>query len=106
MYILTGPPDVITNINILPDTITACSLAVQWSEPSSDPFCGSVWYTITVSTEGGILIIIDNATMTNYNVTGLISNTLYIVNVTASSNAGSNDPTGTSVITNGKFICI
>ena len=44
--------------------------------------------------------------MTNYNVTGLISNTLYIVNVTASSNAGSNDPTGTSVITNGKFICI
>ena len=106
MYILIGPPDVITNVNILPDTITAYTLAVQWSEPSSDPFCGSVWYIVTVSTERGRLIITDNATMTNYNVTGLISNTLYSVNVTASNNAGSNDPTGTSVITNGKFICI
>ena len=46
--------------------------------------------------------------MTNYNVTGLNSSTLYSVNVTASNNAGSSDPTGTSFITNsiGKFVCI
>ena len=70
--------------------------------------CGTVWYTITVSTEGGILIIIDNTTMTNYSVTGLNDNTVYHVNVTASNNAGSSDPTSTSVITNsiGKFVCI
>ena len=68
--------------------------------------CGTVWYTVTVSTEGGILIITDNTTMTNYNVTGLNNNTVYHVNVTASNNAGSGDPTGSSVITNGKFVFI
>ena len=87
---ITGPPDDITGINISPDTITACSFVVQWSEPSNDPVCGSVWYTVTISTEGGILIITDNTTMTNYNVTGgLNDNTVYHVNVTASNNAGS-----------------
>ena len=109
MYILTGPPGGISDINISPDTITACSFVVQWSEPSSDPVCGTVWYTVTISTEGGKLIIADNTTMTNYNITGgLNSSTMYSVNVTASNNAGSSDPTGTSVITNsiGMFICI
>ena len=100
VYVLTGPPDDITGIHILPDTITACSFVVQWNEPSSDPVCGTVWYTVTISTEGGILIITDNTTMTNYSVTGLNSSTLYSVNVTASNNAGSSDTNGTSVITN------
>ena len=100
MYILTGLPGDITGINISPDTITACSFVVQWSEPSSDPVCGTVWYTVTISTEGGMLIITDNTTMTNYSVTGLNSNTLYSVNVTASNNAGSSDTNGTSVMTN------
>ena len=100
MYVLTGPPGGITDINISPDTITACSFVVQWSESSSDPVCGTVWYTVTISTEGGILIITDNTTMTNYSVTGLNSSTLYSVNVTASNNAGSSDPIGTSFITN------
>ena len=98
--VLTGPPDDITDIYISPDTITACSFVVQWSESTSDPLCGTVWYTVTISTEGGILIITDNTTMTNYTITGLNSNTLYNVNVTASNNAGSSDPTGTSVMTN------
>ena len=88
-YIYTGPPDDITDINILPDAITACSFVVQWSKASSDPVCGSVWYTITILTEGGMLIITDNTTMTNYNVTGLNDNTVYHVSVTASNNAGS-----------------
>ena len=115
MYVLTGPPGGITDINISPDTITTCSFVVQWSEPSSDPVCGTIWYTVTISIKGGILIITDNTTMTNYSVTGLNNSTLYNVNVTASNNAGSSDPTGTSVITNSigtyqctvhKFVCI
>ena len=79
----------------------ACSFVVQWNEPSSDPVCGTVWYTVTISTEGGILIITDNTTMTNYNVTGgLNDNTVYHVNVTASNNAGSNGGTTTRIRTN------
>ena len=108
-YILTDLPGAITGINVSPDTITACSFVVQWSEPSSDPFCGTVWYIVTISTEGGTLNITDNTTMTNYSVTGgLNNNTVYHVNVTASNNAGSSDPTGTSVITNsiGKFVAM
>ena len=58
------PPDDITDINISPDTITACSFVVQWevNHPVIS-MCGTVWYTITISTEGGILIITDNTTM-------------------------------------------
>ena len=107
MYILTGgPPDNVNNVNISLDAPTACSILVQWSKASSDPVCGSVWYTVTVSTEGGILIITDNTAMTNYNVTGLNYNTVYHVNVTASNNAGSSDSTSTSVMINssGKII--
>ena len=45
--------------------------------------------------------------MTNYSVTGgLNNNTVYHVTVTASNNAGSSNPTGTLVITNGKFVFI
>ena len=109
MYVLIGPPGGITDTNISPDTITACSFVIQWSEPSGDPVCGTVWYTVTISTEGGILIITDNTTMTNYSITGLNSSTLYSVSVTASNNAGSSDTTGRSFITNsiiGKFVCI
>ena len=98
---ISGPPDDITGINISPNTITACSFVVQWSEPSSDPVCGTVWYTVTISTEGGILIITDNTTMTNYNITGgLNDNTVYHVNVTASNNAGSSSSATTSIRTN------
>ena len=50
--------------------------------------CGSVWYTVTI-TEGGMLIINDTTTLTTYNVTGLTNNTSYHVTVTASNNAGS-----------------
>ena len=97
IYVLTGPPDDITDVNISPDT---CSFVVQWNNTSSDPVCGSVWYTVTISTEGGMLIQTDNTTMTNYSVTGLNDSTVYHVNVTASNNAGSSDSTGTSAMTN------
>ena len=100
-----GPPDNVNNVSV---ALTACGLVVvQWSEPSSDPVCGTVWYTVTISTEGGILIITDNTTMTNYSVTGgLNNNTVYHVNVTASNNAGSSGLTSISVSTNsiGKFV--
>ena len=59
----------IEDINILPHTITTCSFVVQWSRPSSDPVCGSVWYAVTVTAEGGILIINDTTTLITYNVT-------------------------------------
>ena len=107
MYVLTGgPPDNVNNVNISPDTIITCSFVVQWSKSSSDPVCGSVWYTVTISTEGGVLIITDNTTMTSYSVTGLNDSTVYHVNVTASNNANSSDSTSTSVMTNsiGKII--
>ena len=94
----TGPPGDINDVNIPPDTITACSFLVQWSRPSSDPVCGSVWYTVTV-TEGGMLIINDTTTLTNYNVTGLTNNTLYHVTVTVSNNAGSSSAS-VSIMTN------
>ena len=73
---------------------------MQWSESSSDPVCGPIWYSVMVSTEGGILIITDNTTMTNYNVTGLNNNTEYLVNVTASNDAGSCNTTSELVRTN------
>ena len=103
--VLTGPPDDVTGVSISPNTITACSLVVQWSYPSSDPVCGSVWYTVTISTEEGILITTDNTTMTNYNIIGLNDNTVYHVNVTATNNAGSsNSSTRMMNSSSGKFI--
>ena len=105
--VLTGPPDGVTDVNISPNTTTACSFVVQWSKPSSDPVCDPVWYTVTISTEEGILITTDNTTMTNYTVTRLNNNTVYHVNVTASNNAGSSNVTSTSIMINsssGKFI--
>ena len=96
----TGPPDDITDINISPDTITACSFVVQWSKPFSDPVCGSVWYTVTLLTEGRMLIITDNTTMTNYNVTELDDNTVYHVTVTVSNNAGSSNVASMMIMTN------
>ena len=102
----TGPPGDINDVNIPPDTITACSFVVQWSRPSSDPVCGSVWYTVTV-TEGGMLIINDTTTLTDYHVTGLTNNTSYHVTVTASNNAGSSSSAANMSIqtkSHGKFI--
>ena len=98
MYsLLTGPLGEISDVNIPPDTITACSFVVQWSRPSSDPVCGPVWYTVTV-TEGGTLIINVTTTLTDYYVTGLTNNTSYHVTVTASNNAGSSS-TATRIFT-------
>ena len=68
-------------------------MVVQWSRPSSDPLCGTVWYTVTISSEGGVMIITDNTTMTSHNVNGLNDNTVYHVSVTASNNAGSSSAT-------------
>ena len=89
IVLLTGPPDNVTDLNI--SAITACSMVVQWNRPSSDPVCGAVWYTVTLSSEGGVMIT--NTTMTSYDVTGLNDNTVYHVSVTASNNAGSSSVT-------------
>ena len=62
--------------------------------------CGSVWYTVTI-TEGGVLIITNTTTLTTYNVTGLNDNTSYHVTVTASNNAGSSSSAASmSIMTN------
>ena len=89
MCVLTGPPGDFSYVNIQSDSITACGFVVQWSEPFSNPACGSVIYTVIVSTEGGLWIITDVTKLTYHTVTGLNSNTQYTVNVTASNNAGS-----------------
>ena len=88
MCLLTGPPDDILNLSIPLDTITTCSFVVQWSEVIGHTVCGDVWYTITI-TEGEELISTNNATITNYHVTGLSDNTVYHVNVTPYNKAGS-----------------
>ena len=105
MCVLTGSPN-ISDMNIQSDSITACGFVVQWSEPSSNSVCGSVLYTVTISTEGGLWIINDNITLTHYAITGLNSNTQYIVNVTASNNAGSSSSSNTMVTTSndGEFV--
>ena len=94
-FLPTGPPGNVTDLSI--SAITACSMVVQWSRSSSDPVCGTVWYTITISSEGGVMII--NTTMTSYDVTRLNNNTVYHVSVTASNNAGSSSVT-TMTMTN------
>ena len=105
-YLPTGIPDDITDLSIPPDTISACSIVVQWSRPSNDPVCGTVWYTVTISSEGGVMIITDNTTMTSYDVTGLNDNTVYHVSVTASNNAGSSSSVTMVTMTNsnGEYI--
>ena len=99
----TGPPVDISDIHI--NEVTACSFAVKWSKPSSNNLCDPVWYTVTIST-GGMVVITDNTTLTNYTVTGLNDNTAYHVSVTANNNAGSSGR-ATSVMamtnSNGKF---
>ena len=90
-----GRPGDITDLTILSDTITACSFAVQWSRPSSDPYS----YTIRIVTEGGALIIAENTTLTNYTVTGLNSNTVYDVGVTANNDCGSSNTANVLVTT-------
>ena len=73
---------------------------MQWSESSSDPVCGTVWYTVTISTKERTWNM-TNTTMTNYiNVTGLNNNTEYHVSVTASNDAGSCNTTSELVRTN------
>ena len=106
-YLLTGPPGDISNIIIPSDTITACSFIVQWSRPYSDPMCGPVQYTVTVTT-GGDIIITNTTTLTHYDVTGLNANTVYHVSVTASNNAGrsSSGTTSVSVMTNNNSKCL
>ena len=115
MYSLsTGPPGDISDVNIPPDTITACSFVVQWSRPSYDPVCDPVQYTVTVTDLERMLIINDTTALTDYNVTGLTNNTLYHVTVTASNNAGSSS-SATSIListnSNGKstrssYVCM
>ena len=97
-YLLIGPPGSVTDVNI--SRITACSIVVQWSRPSSDPVCGTVWYTVAISSEEGVMIITDNTTMTSHDVTGLNDNTVYHVSVTANNNAGSGSSVTMIIMTN------
>jgi len=85
--------------------ITPTSFFVQWSEPSSDPVCGPVQYTVTVSTGG---IVISNVTInrTEYTAMELYYNTIFETTVTAINNGGKGDPTTRNVMTlnTGKYI--
>ena len=87
IHALTGSPEDISNISISNNTVTACSFMVQWDEASSDPVCGTVWYTVTISTGGNTSKY--NTTQTNYIATNLSDGVLYSVTVIASNNASS-----------------
>ena len=79
--------------------VSSCSFVAQWSEPSSDPVCGTVQYIVTVYS-GGIVISNNTTKKTNYTVLGLGNNTLFEINVTAVNDAGSSDPVTREVMTN------
>ena len=98
MLHLGGSPDVITDLTIPPDMITSTSFVVQWSEPSSDPVCGTVQYIVTVYT-GGIVISTDTIEMTTYIANGLCSNSTYKVHVSAENIAGKSIPTANKIMT-------
>ena len=67
--------------------------------------CGTVWYTVTISSEGGVVIITDNTTVTSYDVTGLNDDIVYHVSVTASNNAGSSSSVTMMTMTNSICKC-
>ena len=52
------------------------------------------------------MIITDNTTLTNYNVTGLNATVTYKVNIIGNNNVGSSTPTSMMIMTNsnGEFI--
>jgi len=78
---LLGSPGIVMNLTIPPDMITPSSFVAQWSEPSSDPVCGTVQYIVTVYT-GGIVISIDTINEITYSATGLFDDTEYSVSIT------------------------
>ena len=87
IHVLTGPPKDISNISIPNNTVTACRFTVQWDEVFSDPVCGTVRYTVAIST--GEKTSKYNTTLTNYTATNLNDDVLYNVTVIASNNASS-----------------
>ena len=105
LFVELGSPDKVTNLTIPHDMITQTSFFVQWSKPFSDPVCGPVQYTITVST-GGMAISYVTINETEYHATGLYNNTMYETTVTAINNGGKSDPATRNVTTliAGKYI--
>jgi len=85
--LLPGPPGNITDL-IIPANMTASnSFVAQWSEPSSDPVCGTVQYIVTVYT-GGTVISNDTFEKTNFTATNLSDDTAYSIDVTPINNGG------------------
>ena len=102
-----GRPGNITDLTIPPDLITSASFVAQWSEPSSDPVCGTVQYIVTVYT-GGIVISNDTINQTTYVAMVYRANTNYAVNLTAYNAAGISASTAKQVVTtnsDGKHTC-
>ena len=101
---LDDPPSRVIDLDI--HMVSSCSFVAQWSEPSSDPVCGTVQYIVTVCS-GGIVISNDTINTTNYTAVGLHNNTLYEINVTAINDAGSSDPVTREVTTkeSGMYPC-
>jgi len=100
-----GIPDEITDLTIPPDMITPSSFVAQWSEPSSDLVCGTVQYIVTVY-NGGRVISNDTIEGTTFTATGLCSDALYNVNVSAINIAGNAIPATIKIVTSptGKLI--
>jgi len=97
VYLSDDSPDRVIDFDI--HLVSSCSFVAQWSEPSSDPVCGTVQYIVTVYS-GGIVISNNTTKKTNYTVLGLGNNTLFEINVTAVNDAGSSDPVTREVMTN------
>ena len=82
-----GPPGSITDLTIPPDMITSTTFVAQWSEPSSDPVCGTVRYIVTVYS-GGIVMSNETVEGTTYNIKVNRANTDYTINLIAYNAAG------------------
>ena len=64
---------------------------LSWSVLSGLRACGSVSYTLKISSDGMMMMMIMNTIDTSYNITGLTSGTDYTVSIELSNRAGSGD---------------
>ena len=99
IYIYTGPPyiDDVTDDPCLND------IMLSWNVTSDLMACGPVSYTLTISSDG--MIVMMETTTDTYHFTGLTPETDYTISIQPSNSAGSGQSYTDTIRTapNGKF---